>query len=352
MKVIIPLAGKGTRLRPHTHITPKPMLKVAGKPVMAYILEDLERLGSVEQVVYITGHLKEKVEQYTREAFSIPAVFIEQKVQDGTAGAVALARPYVDQPVLIIFVDTIVKADLATLPGVDADGVLFVQPVEDPRRFGVAVVDNGRVTRLVEKPKQPVSNLAAVGVYYLKDWQLFKRSLQEVIDRDIQTAGEYYLADALQVMIDHGARLHVRDVEVWEDCGTLDAILQTNRWMLGTGYRQGHPPVENSVIVPPVYIAPTARVTNSVIGPNVSIGDGATVNGSLISDSIISDRATLENCSLTASLVGSKAVVRGRQDQVNIGDDAQVEEQETLLDIYKKALGMVPGAETAPKAAE
>ena len=131
MKVIIPLAGKGTRLRPHTHITPKPMLKVAGKPVMAYILEDLERLGNVEQVVYITGHLKEKVEQYTRETFSIPAVFIEQKVQDGTAGAVELARPHVDQPVLIIFVDTIFDADLSVINRTDADGIMWVKTVED-----------------------------------------------------------------------------------------------------------------------------------------------------------------------------------------------------------------------------
>ncbi|HEX5414581.1 MAG TPA: sugar phosphate nucleotidyltransferase [Chloroflexota bacterium] len=324
MKVVIPVAGLGTRLRPHTHTKPKPLVQVAGQPVLAYILDQLKELP-VDEVIYIVGHLGGQIEEYVRARNDFPSRFIEQKELRGQAHALHLAADAIDQPVLIIFVDTIVKADLATLPGVDADGVLFVQPVEDPRRFGVAVVDNGRVTRLVEKPKQPVSNLAVVGVYYVKDWQLFKRSLQEVIDRDIQTAGEYYLADALQVMIDHGARLHVRDVEVWEDCGTLDAILQTNRWMLGTGYRQGHPPVENSVIVPPVYIAPTARVTNSVIGPNVSIGDGATVNGSLISDSIISDRATLENCSLTASLVGSKAVVRGRQDQVNIGDDAQVE---------------------------
>jgi glucose-1-phosphate thymidylyltransferase len=129
MKVIIPLAGKGTRLRPHTHVTPKPMLKVAGKPVMEYILEDLKRLGTVEQIVYITGHLKEKVEAYARKTFDIPAVFIEQKVQDGTAGAVALAREYVDQPVLIIFVDTIFDADLSLVNTIDADGIIWVKEV-------------------------------------------------------------------------------------------------------------------------------------------------------------------------------------------------------------------------------
>ena len=156
MKVIIPLAGKGTRLRPHTHVTPKPMLKVAGKPVMAYVLDDVQKLGDVEQVIYITGHLKEKVEAFTRGAYQIPSVFVEQKVQDGTAGAVALARPYVDQPVLIIFVDTIFDADLSVVHDTDADGIIWTKEVEDYQRFGVVVTDaDGNMTKIVEKPSTP-----------------------------------------------------------------------------------------------------------------------------------------------------------------------------------------------------
>src|SRR5436309_200037 len=156
MKVIIPLAGKGTRLRPHTHVTPKPMLKVAGKPVMAYVMEDVQRLGNVEQVVYVTGHLKEKVEQFARSSFDIPSVFVEQVVQDGTAGAVALAKPYVDQPVLIIFVDTIFDADLSVINTTDADGIIWTKEVEDYQRFGVVVTDaDGNMTRIIEKPKTP-----------------------------------------------------------------------------------------------------------------------------------------------------------------------------------------------------
>src|SRR3954470_8779613 len=141
MKVVIPLAGKGTRLRPHTHITPKPMLKIAGKPVIDYIMDDLERLGTVDQVIYITGHLKEKVEDYARKAYDFDSVFIEQKVQDGTAGAVALARDYIDQPVFIIFVDTIFDADLSVVKTIDADGIIWVKEVEDYQRFGVVVSD-------------------------------------------------------------------------------------------------------------------------------------------------------------------------------------------------------------------
>ena len=161
MKVIIPLAGKGTRLRPHTHVVPKPMLKVAGRPVMSYVMDDVLQLGNVEQVVYITGHLKDKVEAYARATYDIPSVFIEQKVQDGTAGAVAIASPYVDQPVLIIFVDTIFDADLSVIKTIDADGIIWTKEVEDYQRFGVVVTDaDGNMTRIIEKPKEPISQVA------------------------------------------------------------------------------------------------------------------------------------------------------------------------------------------------
>jgi len=324
VKVVIPVAGLGTRLRPHTHTKPKPLVQVAGQPVLAYILDQLKELP-VDEVIYIVGHLGGQIEEYVRSRNDFPSRFIVQQELRGQAHALHLASDAIDQPILIIFVDTIVTVDLAALPKTSADGVLFVKYVDDPRRFGVAVVDDRRVRRLVEKPKEPVSNLAIVGVYYLKAWQLFKRALQEVIDRDIQTAGEYYLADALQLMIDYGANLEVRDVEVWEDCGTLEAILHTNRWMLGSGYRQGHPAVDNSVIVPPVFIAPTAKVSNSVIGPYASIGDDSVVTGSLVSDSIISDRAVIENAILAESLIGSRVIVRGRHQRLSIGDDSQVE---------------------------
>jgi glucose-1-phosphate thymidylyltransferase len=237
MKVIIPLAGKGTRLRPHTHITPKPMLKVAGKPVMAYILEDLERLGNVDQVVYITGHLKEKVEEYTRKAFSIPAVFIEQKVQDGTAGAVELARPYVDQPVLIIFVDTIFDADLSVIDRTDADGIIWVKTVEDYQRFGVVVTDaDGHMTKIVEKPKTPISKRANIGLYYIRNWKLLYEGIAHVLQQP-KNQGEYFLTDAFQYMIDKGARIKVIDVDGWYDAGKIDTLLETNRVMLEKGRR-------------------------------------------------------------------------------------------------------------------
>src|SRR5215831_13181616 len=184
MKVVIPLAGKGTRLRPHTHLTPKPMLKVAGKPVIAYLLDDLERLGGVTEIIYITGHLKEAVERYVRADGRFKSTFVEQVVQNGTASAVELARPYVDQPVLIIFVDTIFDADLSVITKSDADGIIWAKEVEDYQRFGVVETDaQGMMTRIVEKPKTPISKRANIGLYYIKNWKLLYEGIAEVTRR-------------------------------------------------------------------------------------------------------------------------------------------------------------------------
>ena len=235
MKVIIPLAGKGTRLRPHTHVTPKPMMKVAGKPVMSYILDDLKKLGDVHQIIYITGHLKEKVEEFARSSLDIPSVFIEQKVQDGTAGAVALARDYVDEPVLIIFVDTIFDADLSVVKTTDADGIIWVKEVDDYERFGVVVTDkDGNMTQIVEKPKTPISKRANIGLYYIRNWKLLFEGIDHVLASP-QNQGEYYLTDAFQYMIEKGAKIRVVDVEGWYDAGKIETMLETNQTMLAKG---------------------------------------------------------------------------------------------------------------------
>ncbi|MGA0920884.1 MAG: sugar phosphate nucleotidyltransferase, partial [Gemmatimonadaceae bacterium] len=182
MKVIIPLAGKGTRLRPHTHTVPKPMLKVAGKPVMDYVMDDVAQLNGVTEVVYITGHLKEAVERHARGAYPIPGRFIEQQVQDGTAGAIALAKDRVDAPVLIIFVDTIFDADLSVIEGCEDDGIIWTKEVEDYQRFGVVVTDaNGHMTQIVEKPSTPISKRANIGLYYIKNWQLLYEGIAHVL---------------------------------------------------------------------------------------------------------------------------------------------------------------------------
>lgn len=324
MKVIIPLAGKGTRLRPHTYITPKPMLKVAGKPVMDYVMDDVQKLGNVDQVVYITGHLKERVEDHARTKYPIPGVFIEQKVQDGTAGAVALAKPYVDAPVLIIFVDTIFDADLSVIKTTDADGIIWTKEVEDYQRFGVVVTDaDGHMTKIVEKPKEPISKRANIGLYYIRNWQLLFEGIDHVLTQP-QNKGEFYLTDAFQYMIDKGAKIKVIDVEGWYDAGKIDTLLETNRAMLEKG-RARKPAGIRGTIVEPVYIEDGVTISaDSVVGPNVSIGAGSVVDASRIRDTVIGTKARIARCELVNSLVGDEVVLAGVKGEVTIGDHSEV----------------------------
>ena len=324
MKVIIPLAGKGTRLRPHTHVTPKPMLKVAGKPVMAYVLDDVRKLGDVEQVVYITGHLKEKVEEFAKATYDIPSVFVEQKVQDGTAGAIALARDYVDQDVLIIFVDTIFDADLGIISRTDADGIIWTKEVEDYQRFGVVVTDDdGNMTKIVEKPKTPVSKRANIGLYYIRNWKL----LYEGIDHTLaapKNQGEYFLTDAFQYMIDKGAKIKVVDVEGWYDAGKIETMLETNQTMLEKGRARKPSSAGDNTIIDPVYIEDNVTLKGSTVGPNVSIGAGSVVENSKVSHSIVGTNSRIVKSAITNSLIGDDTILDGVSGEVTVGDHSEV----------------------------
>ena len=325
MKVIIPLAGKGTRLRPHTHITPKPMLKIAGKPVIDYVMEDLQRLGNVAQVVYITGHLKDKVEEYARAKYPFDAVFIEQKVQDGTAGAVALARDFVDQPVFIIFVDTIFDADLSVVNRTDADGIIWVKTVDDYQRFGVVVTDHdGNMTKIVEKPTTPISKRANIGLYYIRNWKLLYEGIDWTL-RQPKNKGEYYLTDAFQYMIDHGAKIKVIDVEGWYDAGEQGTLLETNRIMLEKGRARRPSSLPPDVrVIDPVYVEDNVVLSDTTIGPNVAIGAGSRVEGSELRDTIVGSGSTVVNSTLADSLIGDAAVVEGVRGQINVSDHSVV----------------------------
>jgi glucose-1-phosphate thymidylyltransferase len=324
MKVIIPLAGKGTRLRPHTHITPKPMLKVAGKPVMSYILEDLEKLGDVHQIIYITGHLKEKVEEFVHASSNIDSVFIEQKVQDGTAGAVALARDYVDEPVLIIFVDTIFDADLSVVKTTDADGIIWVKEVEDYQRFGVVVTDkDGNMTQIVEKPNTPISKRANIGLYYIKNWQLLFEGIDHVL-KSPKHQGEYFLTDAFQYMIDKSAKIKVIDVEGWYDAGKIETLLETNQTMLTKGRARRPDKLDGSTIVDPVYNEDKVTLTRSTVGPNVSIGTGSVIEDSKIDNTIVGEKSKITRSKLSHSLVGDEVIIEGVNGTMTVGDNSEV----------------------------
>jgi glucose-1-phosphate thymidylyltransferase len=325
VQVVILLAGLGTRLRPHTLTRPKPMLSVAGKPIVEHIVDELRGLP-VDEIIFIYGHLKEQFESWAAERCPFPYRFVEQRELRGQAHAIALAREHVTRPVLIIFGDTIFEADLEQLAELDADGMLFVREVEDPRRFGVAVLDDdGVVQRLVEKPAQPVSNLAVVGIYYIRDSAALFRAIDEIIAKGKQLGGEYYLADALQAMIEHGARFRTGETPLWADCGTVDALLDTNATLLGRGHAVEAAAAPGATIVGPVRIDPTATIgIGSTVGPNVTVGAGAEIVGSTVRDALIGDGARVESSDLRRSIVGTKASVTGIRGRVNLSDYSEV----------------------------
>jgi glucose-1-phosphate thymidylyltransferase len=328
VKVIIPLAGKGTRLRPHTHVTPKPLLKVAGKPVMAYLLDDLEKLGTVDQIIYVTGHLRDRVEEYARTTYDFPSVFVEQKVQNGTATAVELARPYVDQPVLIIFVDTIFDTDLSVIDRTDADGIIWVKEVEDYQRFGVVVADaRGNMTKIVEKPSTPISKRANIGLYYIRNWKLLYEGIAHVLSQP-KNQGEFFLTDAFQYMIDKGAKIRVIDVAGWYDAGKIDTLLDTNRVMLEKGRARIPAGIDRSQIIEPVYIEDGVKIANSRVGPNVSIGAGSIVEHASLRDTIVGNGCRIVRSQLTNSLIGDEVFVAGVRGEVTLGDHSEVRLEE------------------------
>jgi glucose-1-phosphate thymidylyltransferase len=316
------MAGLGTRLRPHTFTKPKPLVPVAGKAVLGHVLDRIMPLQP-EELIFITGYLGEQVEGYVRANYSLPARFLEQDRLCGQSYAVQIARPYIDQPVLIVFVDTIFEADVGVLAGLKNDGAVYVKEVPDPARFGVAEIRDGLITRLVEKPKEFVSNLAVIGVYYIRNWRLLFDCIEYQMASTVPRNGEYFLADALQLMIGKGANLQALPVSVWEDCGTKEAILQTNRYLLGKS-AQPAPRLPTCTIIPPVSIAASVQATHSVIGPYVSLGEHTQVDNSVLRDCIIGDGSVLGDVVLSNSLIGSDSQISGGALSLNLGDASEM----------------------------
>ncbi|HTD70774.1 MAG TPA: sugar phosphate nucleotidyltransferase [Gemmatimonadales bacterium] len=325
MKVIVPLAGKGTRLLPLTKRVPKPLVRVAGRPVMDYVMDAVQGLD-VEELIVITGHLKESVERYIVEHYDIPAKFVEQKTLDGTAGAINLARPYVDSPVLIIFVDTVFEADLSLINRVDADGIIWAKEVEDYQRFGVIVTDaGGYMTRIVEKPSTPVSRLANIGLQYIRDWKSLFDGIAHTLKQPPGKGGEYYLTDAFQYMVDRGRRLLTASVAGWYDCGKVDTLLETNQHLLEHGRaRTPAGPCPGCTIVPPVYIEDGVTIRDATVGPNVSIEAGSFVADSTITNSILGRNVRVVRGTVKDSLVGDDQKVEGRTLQQSVMDAGEV----------------------------
>ncbi|MFO7260617.1 MAG: sugar phosphate nucleotidyltransferase [bacterium] len=327
MKVVIPLAGMGTRLRPHTYVRPKPLLEVGGKPVMSYILDDLEDLG-VQEIVFITGYLGEKVREYMAASYPrFRAHYVEQTALNGTAGAVKLAQPFIDEEVLIIFVDTLFDADLGLIrrEAPDVAGIIWAKEVEDYQRFGVIVADEqGFMQRIVEKPKEPISKLANIGLYYIRDWELFYEGVDHTLAGPPGPKGEYYITDAFQYMIDKGAKIRTAEVAGWYDCGEVGTLLETNRHVLEAGRARMPEGGTNVRIHPPVRVEEGVVLEEVELGPNVTVGAGTTLRRCAVRDSIIGAGATIEDARLHDSLIGDRVVIRGVNGSVSVCDDSVV----------------------------
>ncbi len=328
MRAIIPVAGIGSRLKPHTQTQPKSLIPVAGKPILGHIVDNLVNAG-ITDFVFIIGYLGDRIEQYLTEHYTnCKLTFVMQTVGRGIGHAVWLAREEVDitEPVLIVLGDTIFEADLKSVVDNDTSS-LGVKKVDDPRLFGVAELNGeGNITKLIEKPNIPHSNLALVGLYYIKETALLFECLEYHIQNDIRTNNEFHLTDALQCMIEKGAHMRTFGVSTWFDCGKKDVILQTNRNLLKRLENNDFAQLTKlgNIIVPPVHISPTAKIENSIIGPDVSIGDGAFISRSIVKNSIIGMNASLQNAIIENSLIGSDASLVGAVHSLNIGDSAEI----------------------------
>ncbi len=320
-KAVIPTAGEGRRLRPHTHAVPKVLLEVAGKPIIGHIMDRLLPAGP-EEVCVVVGARGDQIASYLTGAYDYSFRFVEQPEPRGLGDAVYCAREcFQGEPVLVLLGDTIVDVDLSGFVG--QGSVVGVKEVDDPRRFGIAELDGERVTRVVEKPAKPSSKLALVGVYFFQDSKLLFDALSGLIRQDLRTGGELQLTDAIQSMVERGADIRARRIEHWLDCGTQQSLLDTNRYLLE---KDGcFEPRERAVIVPPVFIHDSARIENSVVGPNVSVGPDAEIHRSVIRNSIINGKVRLEHVILEGSILGEGSMVRDIPRKLNLGGFSQWE---------------------------
>lgn len=328
MKTVIPVAGIGTKLRPHTHTQPKALVPVAGKPILAHIVDSLIDAGQ-RDFIFIVGYLGDKIESFITERYpSLRTTFVVQEPREGTGHALWLARDHIspDEQMLVILGDTIVDFDIEQVLRSGCHGV-GVKKVDDPRSFGVAEInEEGWVTRLHEKPNIPKSNMALVGVYYFNTAGDILGTLDDIISAEGKIRDEYNLTDALSQLVQRGAKVRAFQVGNWYDCGNKASLLESNAVLLKrvVSIQPGYA-FNNTIIIPPVSIAPGCDISNSIIGPDVSIGERTIIKSSIISDSIIGSFSQLETAVLNHSVVGSDSYLKGLSQSLNIGDSTEID---------------------------
>ena len=334
MNIIIPMAGRGSRLRPHTLTTPKPLLPIAGIPIVERLVEDIVRTlpVAVKKIAFVTGRFGDECEKdllAVANRMGAEGVVCYQDEPLGTAHAILCGQECLEGPVVVAFADTLFRADFSINP--EADGVLFVQKIEDPSAFGVIVTDDsGGIVDYVEKPKEFVSDLAMIGIYSFKDGARLKSELNYLIDNDIRLSGEYQLPDALRNMTKSGLTFIPGEVLEWMDCGNKSVTVETNRRVLEILSEEGRLHKEtgidptalitDSVITSPCYIGPGVEINRSIIGPHVSLGENSKVDDSVISDSLIQRETIIQSSNLKGAMIGANASVYGRAQDLSIGD--------------------------------
>lgn len=328
MKIIVPMAGMGKRMRPHTLTVPKPLVPIAGKPIVQRLVEDIAKVcgEKVEEVAFIIGDFGKEVEEKLvkiAESVGAKGTIYYQKQPLGTAHAVYCAEPSLDGNIVVAFADTLFKADfkMDTLN----EGVIWVQKVEDPRPFGVVKIGtSGHITDFVEKPETFVSDLAIIGIYYFKDGRYLANEIKYLLDNDVRDKGEYQITNALENMKNKGTKFVPGQISEWLDCGNKNSTVDTNKSYLG--YLNGTKLVadsvknENSIIIQPSFVGENVVLQNSIVGPYASIGNGTKVTNSLVSKSIVQENATIKNAVITNSMLGNHAIYEGRPKDLSVGD--------------------------------
>jgi len=324
VRAVIPVAGEGTRLKPHTNTYPKPLLYVAGKPIISHIVEILIKAG-ITEMVFITGYLEDKLRDFLLKNYNIPMKFVRQERQLGIAHAVHLARDNIKgEPVFIVLGDTIFEADLHKVftKGKNALGVM---EVDNPQRFGIAIVENGRIVELEEKPLKPKSNLALTGLYFIKDTDILISCIDRLIKDDKKTKNEYQITDALNEMVKNGSYITTFPLKGWYDCGSAQALLDTNRILLSRNGSDVLGSLKDTIIIDPVAIAENVVIERSIIGPYVSVGSGTTITDSRIRDALIGRKNHIDSVIIEKSLIGHETKIKGRFGNLNVGDSSELE---------------------------
>ena len=328
MNIIIPMAGRGSRLRPHTLTIPKPLIPVGGKPIVERLAEDIVAMSSekVEEIAFVIGDFGTETEQQLleiAERLGAKGHICHQDEPLGTAHAILCGGQCLEGPVVVAFADTLFRADFTIDPS--ADGVLFVKQVENPSAFGVVITnEHGAITEYVEKPETFVSDLAMIGIYAFQDGARLKAELQRLIDEDIIKGGEYQLPDALRNMTQAGLQFEPGTVDEWMDCGNKVATVDTNQRILELTKDEltmsSEAVIENSLILQPCHIGEGAVIRNSIVGPHVSIGIGTIIQDSRISNSLIQSHTRIQNKVLDGSMVGNHAAIEGKAENISLGD--------------------------------